>query len=109
MNTDGHEYSIVITTTASLDDAEAIIQPLLSEQLVACVQVFPITSYYTWKGKQAKEPEHILFIKALSRHYPEIQRSIAEHHKYETPEIIQIPIAAGSDAYMAWMREVSRQ
>ena len=108
MNSDGHEYSVVITTTASLADAEAIIEPLLRDQLAACVQVFPITSYYTWKGEQAKETEQILLIKALARLYPDIERSIREHHKYETPEIVSLPIVAGSSAYLTWMKEVSR-
>jgi periplasmic divalent cation tolerance protein len=103
-----HEYSVVITTVASLTDAEAIIKPLLSGQLVACVQVFPIASYYTWEGAQAQEQEHILLIKALARLYPDIERSIRAHHKYEIPEIVQLPIVAGSTAYLAWMKEVSR-
>lgn len=103
------EYSVVITTCASLEDAEAIIAPLLRDQLAACIQTFQITSYYTWKGQQAKEGEHILLVKALTRLYPEIEASIREHHKYETPEIIQLPITAGSTSYFQWMQEVSRK
>lgn len=110
MNTlENLEYSVVITTCASLEDAESIIAPLLREQLAACIQVFQITSYYTWKGEQAKEGEHILFVKALTRLYPEIEGSIRAHHKYETPEIIRLPITAGSSSYLQWMEEVSRK
>ena len=108
MSPEDHEYSVVMTTTASLADAEAIIQRLLSEKLVACVQVFPVTSYYTWNGEQAKNQEHLLLIKAVSRLYIDIERAIREEHKYETPEIVQLPIVAGSSAYLSWMREVSR-
>lgn len=102
------DHSVIITTCASQADAEEIIAPLLRDRLAACVQVFQITSYYTWKGEQAKEGEHILLIKALTRLYPEIEVSIRANHKYETPEIIQLPIAAGSNAYLQWMQEVSR-
>src|SRR5262249_22135922 len=108
MNADTTEYSIVITTCASQGDAEAIIAPLLNDRLAACIQVFQITSYYSWKGEQAKEPEHILLIKALAPLYPAIEQSIRAHHTYETPEIIQIPIVAGSESYLSWMKEVSR-
>jgi periplasmic divalent cation tolerance protein len=108
MNSKQSQYCIVITTCASQGDAEDIIGALLSDRLVACVQVFQITSYYSWKGAQAKEPEHILLIKALTRLYPAIERSIRANHKYETPEIVQIPIIAGSESYLGWMREVSR-
>jgi len=109
MTNNGSEHCVVITTCASLEDAEAIITPLLSDQLAACVQVFQITSYYTWKGQQAKEGEHILLIKALMGLYTEIETSIRAHHKYETPEIIQLPITAGSSSYLQWMQEVSRK
>ena len=105
---DTSEYSVVITTCASQTDAESIIGPLLNDRLAACVQVFQITSYYTWKGEQAKEGEQILFIKALTRLYPEIEASIRANHKYETSEIVQLLITAGSSSYFQWMREVSR-
>ena len=107
MNSEQPQYCIVITTCASQTDAENIIGPLLRERLAACVQVFQIMSYYTWKGEQAKEPEHILLIKALARLYPAIERSIRANHKYETPEIVQVPIVAGSESYLGWMKEVS--
>src|SRR5437867_4387640 len=98
-NVDSAEHSVVITTCASQEDAEAIIGPLLRNELAACVQVFQITSYYTWKGQQAKEGEQILLIKALTRLYPEIEATIRANHKYETPEIIRLPITAGSNSY----------
>lgn len=108
MAQDTAEYSVVITTCASEAEAESIIRPLLRDRLAACVQVFQITSHYTWKGEPAKEAEHILLIKALTHLYPEIEASIRANHKYETPEIVQLPIMAGSDSYLQWMREVSR-
>jgi periplasmic divalent cation tolerance protein len=100
-------FSMVITTCGSKSDAEEIATALLAQQLAACIQVFPITSYYTWKGEQAIDDEQVLFIKSKSDLYPQIEGAIRQHHKYEVPEIIQVPITNGLPAYLSWINEVS--
>jgi periplasmic divalent cation tolerance protein len=101
-------YCVIITTCATEDDAKQLIQPLLSEKLAACIQMLPIRSHYTWKGKPAEEPEVQLLIKAKASLYDAIEDCIRRHHKYEVPEIIQVPISRGSASYLAWIDEVSR-
>ncbi len=103
-----NEYCIVITTCASQEDAEAIVRPLLDERIAACIQVIPIKSYYTWKGAISEDNELLLLIKAKSSLYKEIESSIRKSHKYEVPEIIQVPISGGVESYLNWIREVSR-
>jgi periplasmic divalent cation tolerance protein len=102
------KYSIVMTTTASQDDAKEIANLLLEGRLAACVQIFPILSLYAWEGKVNEDPEHILFIKAKNADYAAIETAIKEKHKYDVPEIIRVPIVDGSASYLSWIDEITR-
>ena len=97
------QYSIIITTCSSPEDAKPIIDALLSEKLAACIQTYPINSFYLWKGTVANDPETILLIKAKAENFSSIKDSILKNHKYELPEIIQVPIVGGYDKYLRWI------
>jgi periplasmic divalent cation tolerance protein len=89
-------YCVVITTTATREDAEVIARQLLAEKLAACVQVSAIESSYTWNSTIVRENELILHIKTRANLYEKVEEAIRAHHKYEVPEIIQLPIMAGA-------------
>jgi len=100
-----NDYCIVLTTFAKMEDAKPLVDSLLNKQLAACIQCFPIQSYYTWKGKVENESEVLLFIKTKSCVYQEVEKEIKCHHTYETPEIIQIPVTNGSNEYLGWIND----
>lgn len=102
------EFNVVITTCGNKEDAGKVIKALLDEKLAACIQVYEIKSFYSWKGAINEDAEQILLIKAKSELYKEIETCIKENHTYEVPEIIQVPITNGSESYLNWIKEVSR-
>jgi periplasmic divalent cation tolerance protein len=102
-------YSIVITTTSSLEEAAKISQILLNAKLAACIQVNQIKSYYTWQGNINIDDEQQLLIKCKTQDFAKIQDCIKENHSYETPEIVQIPISAGLPEYLRWIDEVTTE
>ncbi len=97
------DFCIVLTTTATEADAEALAQRVVLAGLGACVQVQRIKSFYLWKGEACADPEHLLLIKTRKAQYHRLEDFIRTHHSYETPEIVQIPIEAGSDGYLEWV------
>ncbi len=101
-------FAVVMTTTSSAAEAETIATALLKEGLAACVQILPVRSFFTWEGKLNQEEEHLLLIKGKADHFNSIQACITAHHSYQVPEIIQIPILAGSPAYLDWIASVSK-
>lgn len=103
-----NEYCVVLTTFANMDDAKIVIDHLLSKELAACIQCFPIQSYYTWKGKVENDNEIALFIKTKSDVFERVESEIKANHPYETPEIILIPIKNGSAEYLGWMNGLIR-
>lgn len=104
---DTSEYAVVITTTANVDDAGGIAKNLLEKQLAACVQLLPIHSFYTWEGEIQSDDEILLLIKTRAALYAQVEAALIQSHKYDTPEIIMLPIGAGLPAYLSWISDVT--
>ena len=98
----------VVTTTARRDEAEQIARALVDQRLAACVQVLgPITSIYRWQGKIETSEEWQCWAKSRSDLYDRIEQAIVRLHPYEVPEILALPVLAGSAAYLTWLREAT--
>lgn len=103
------EYIQVVTTTERKEDAERVGTALVEKRLAACAQVIgPIRSTYWWKGNIESAEEWLCTMKTRKGLYDEVERSVKEIHPYETPEIIAMPITAGSDDYLGWLRRELR-
>ena len=101
------DYCVVITTCATDDDARELATTLLDRQLAACVQVMPIHSYYVWEGAQQSESERLLLVKTRRTLYGDVEAALRAVHKYDTPEIVCLPVVAGSAAYLGWIDQVT--
>lgn len=98
-------YIQITTTTDKKEDAERIALRLVEKKIAACVQIVgPITSIYRWKGNIERAEEWQCIIKSREGLYKEIEHAIKSVHPYEVPEIIAIPIVAGSGDYLEWLR-----
>jgi periplasmic divalent cation tolerance protein len=78
---------------------------LLEKQLAACVSFAMGQSIYRWQGKIESATEVHAQIKTSQAHYPALEALIREHHPYEVPEIIALPIVEVSSSYLDWMKE----
>jgi len=102
-------YAVVLVTAGSRQEAEALARALVEAQLAACVSLMPVHSIYTWQGKVNSEDEWQLAIKTHLSQFSALESKIREIHSYEVPEIIAIPVVAGSEPYLRWIWEqVSR-
>jgi periplasmic divalent cation tolerance protein len=97
------QYGIVLVTAASQAEAESIADALVAAKLAACVSMMPIRSIYTWKGEVCRDDEWQLMIKTDLNQFANLEAKIRAIHSYETPEIIAIPIVAGSQPYLDWI------
>ena len=79
-----------------------------SDRLAACVQIVgPITSIFRWHEAIETSQEWLCVAKTTRDHFPAIEQQIRGLHSYDLPEIIAVPIVAGSSDYLAWIdREV---
>lgn len=47
--------------------------------------------------------EHLLVIKTGADRYPALAAALEELHPYEVPELLALPIEAGSERYLSWL------
>ena len=90
--------------------ADTIARALVEGNAAACVNygVPGIVSIYRWKGELERDYEVQLIIKTTLARVAEVERVIKQHHPHDVPEIIALPIVAGSEPYLTWVRESVR-
>ena len=96
---------VVLVTASSSEEAKAIATSLIKAKLAACVNITSVDSFYTWEGKINSEPEWQLIIKTDLEKFEQLSAKVQELHSYDVPEIIALPIVAGSSAYLDWLKE----
>jgi periplasmic divalent cation tolerance protein len=96
-------FGVVLVTTTSETEAENLAIALLNERLAACVSIYPIRSIYRWQGQIENEREWQLVIKTDLKLFEQLSAKIQELHSYAVPEIIALPIVAGSQTYLDWL------
>lgn len=99
-------FLIVFCTCGNEEEALRLANALVERRLAACVNVLPpVQSIYRWKSEVQSTAEYLLLIKTTEDRFDGLRDAIIEMHSYETPEVIGIPIADGSEKYLAWLRE----
>jgi periplasmic divalent cation tolerance protein len=97
---------VLCTAPAKGDVGERLARGLVEARLAACVNlVGGVRSVYRWQGELQQDDELQLLIKTRRSLWPELQRFVTEHHPYEVPELLVVPIEAGSERYLAWLFE----
>lgn len=96
-------YGVVLVTAGSRQEAEAIAESLIQAKFAACVTLLPVVSIYTWQEALHQDEEWQLLIKSDLSRFAELEAKIREIHSYEVPEIIALPIVAGSQPYLQWI------
>lgn len=98
-------YGVVLVTVASESEGDAIAAALLDAKLAACISMTQIKSIYRWQGKIENDTEWQLIIKTDLSQFSALEATIKEVHSYDVPEVIALPIVAGSAAYLQWIGE----
>jgi periplasmic divalent cation tolerance protein len=100
---------IVLVTAGSRAEAERLASALVSERLAACVNVLPrVVSIYRWRGAVERASEVLLVIKTRRALVARVDRCVRTLHSYEVPEVLALPVAAGSRRYLAWLMAETR-
>jgi len=98
------EHCLILTTCPDDETADTLAATLLKRRLAACVTALPGgRSLYEWQGRVEHEKEVVLLIKSREEAYPALEATLREHHPYELPEIVKVPITGGLAPYLAWI------
>ncbi|HEY2964098.1 MAG TPA: divalent-cation tolerance protein CutA [Pyrinomonadaceae bacterium] len=100
----GEDPIAVFLTAPNGEEATRLADLLVGAQLAACVQILPeMESVYRWQGKVERQSEILLIVKTTAEKFAELEREVRALHSYETPEIVAVPIVAGSNPYLEWL------
>jgi len=98
---------IVLITAGSEEEAHKIAESLVKGKKAACVNIVPrVDSLFWWEDKLDSARESLLLVKTKASLFPEIVELVKRTHSYEVPEIIALPIIAGSEDYLKWLDSV---
>jgi periplasmic divalent cation tolerance protein len=96
---------IVITTTASPEEAASIGRTLVEEHLVACATILPaVQSIYRWQDQVESATETLLLLKTAPEQLPTLEARLRELHSYDTPEFLVVAVESGSQPYLEWLQ-----
>jgi periplasmic divalent cation tolerance protein len=97
---------IALTTCPIGEIAEHIANVLVTERLAACVNRVPgIISTYIWNDRLRIDAEVLLIIKTTESRFDILKTRLIALHTDELPELIAIPVCAGAENYLSWVRD----
>jgi len=103
------DFIVILVTAANRAEAEQIGQSLVEKKLAACCNIVaPLFSIFHGEGKVCQENEVLLLIKSVKSRFDDIVSEVKKLHSYTTPEIIALPIIAGSEDYLNWIKTETR-
>ncbi|HZP46444.1 MAG TPA: divalent-cation tolerance protein CutA [Candidatus Binataceae bacterium] len=95
---------VVLVMAGTAAEARKIARRVVEERLAACVNIVgPLSSIYRWQGRIESAREHLLIIKTRSSLFRTLENRVRQLHSYDVPEIIALPLAGGSSAYLNWL------
>jgi periplasmic divalent cation tolerance protein len=95
---------VVLTTCGSAEEGETLARKLVESRMAACVNLIPqIRSFYRWQGKVEDATEWLLVVKTTRDKFEELRMILEAAHSYELPEVLALPVVAGSPTYLAWL------
>lgn len=100
---------VVLVTAPTPERAAEIARAVVEERLAACGNVVPgLRSIYRWEGKVQEDAEALLVLKTTRARLDALRDRVLALHPYEVPEVIALPVEAGSAPYLAWIAAETR-
>ena len=100
----------VLCTCPDGDTAARLARGLVEGGHAACVNVLPgIRSIYRWQGEVQDDAEVLLVAKCATDRFDGLRGWLEAHHPYDVPEVIALPVVAGSEAYLDWLGQQGQE
>lgn len=100
------DFIVVYITVPSLEVGNDLARLMVEQKLAACVNVIPgVISHYKWQDELHQDNEALLMAKTTRHRLEKLTEQVREHHPYELPEVIALPIIGGLGEYLDWIKE----
>ena len=88
-------FFIVLVTAPDLKTARVLARAALQARLIACANLIP---------KIESGAEVLLVFKTQKSKLASLEKLILAKHPYDTPEFIVLPLSAGNQRYLEWLK-----
>lgn len=96
----------VSTATETREQAVRLAESVVRARLAAGAQIVgPATSVFWHLGELGTGEEWQLLLKTTAERYPALEAHLVEHHPWDKPEVLAVPVVAGSEPYLRWVAE----
>lgn len=103
------EHVVVLITVPDRETGHTLAEALVQERLAACVNQVPgLVSTYWWQGKLEHQTEELLLVKTRTALVERLAARVRELHPYTVPEVVALPVLAGSAPYLDWITAETR-
>lgn len=100
---------VVFSTFPDRGKAQRIAEELVVGRYAACANVASaVDCFYWWKGEVETANEVLVYFKTTAARFEAFEQKLRELHPYDLPEIVALPVAAGSREYLRWVEENCR-
>lgn len=103
------DFVQVSTATETRDQAVELARSVVQGKLAAGAQIIgPVTSVFWHNGEFGTGEEWQLLLKTPQHRYAELEAHLLARHAWQNPEIVAVPIVAGSEGCLRWLQENTR-
>jgi len=95
--------AVVVSTFPDKRSLAKIANRLVEDKIVACVNLFRVSSVYSWKGKIESGDEYLGIFKTTQKNKGLLKKALAELHPYDVPEIAELDVISANSSYMQWI------
>ena len=94
-------HIVVFITASSQQEADTLSRGLVEAKLAFCVNSVPsVKSTYYWDNQLCVDDELLMIVKTRQDKFEALEKWVIEHHSYDVPEVIALPIVRGSKPYL---------
>ncbi|MFF2066417.1 divalent-cation tolerance protein CutA [Streptomyces sp. NPDC058200] len=94
----------VSTATETREEAVALAESVVMARLAAGAQIVgPVISVFWHQGQFGTGEEWQLLFKTRADRYRELEAHLLRHHPWDKPEVVAVPVVAGSADYLQWV------
>lgn len=98
-------FSSIYVTVSSEEEGKEIAKKLLEQRLIACANLFPISSLYYWENKLQEDSEFAIIMKTRSELIDQLIVELKKIHSYDIPCIVSWSIEKGNSEYLCWVEK----
>jgi periplasmic divalent cation tolerance protein len=93
----------IVLVTHPPRGARAFAHALVEKRLAACVNLVPLSSVFTWRGRIESARETLLVIKTTRPRLPALARHVETQHPHDTSEFVVLTPSEVAAKYMRWL------